>query len=257
MDCRGAGWQSREAGVYSRASPSLMKTCLVRLFLSLLGAAPLAAAFVPATFEVTVEPVVPASLSMTSLRECRVTLALDLGSDGRLTDSLVTTATHAALARPCLEAVQQWRFQPARFDGEPVPSRVEVVINFVQNGAVVSLTAIETVAARVELLAGRPPDFRVCRADEIDRPLTVVTRVNPEYARDAEQRGVGGRVEVHFFVDEQGNVRLPAVPAETHPYLSAVAVEAMRGWKFEPPTRHGRPVLVAAVQAFDFGGPAR
>lgn len=233
-----------------------MKKILV-LLLGLLGAAPLSAALVNATFEVTVEPAVPASLSTVSLRDCRVALAIDLGSDGRITDAIVTTASHAELARPCLEAVRRWRYQPARYDGEPVPSRLEVTINFLQSRAVVSLMASETVVARVEQLTGRPPDFRVCRPDELDQPLTALTRVNPEYARDAEQQGVTGRVEVHFFVDERGDVRLPAVPAETHPYLSAVAVEAMRRWKFAPPTHHGRPAVVTAVQAFDFGGPGR
>jgi outer membrane biosynthesis protein TonB len=61
-------------------------------------------------------------------------------------------------------------------------------------------------------------------------------------------------VQVHFYIDEKGVVRMPAVQNGPHPYLMEMAVEAMKGWKFEPPTSRGRPVLVAAAQTFEFGG---
>jgi outer membrane biosynthesis protein TonB len=32
-----------------------------------------------------------------------------------------------------------------------------------------------------------------------------------------------------------------------------LAVVALRQWKFEPPARNGRPVLVKATQVFNFG----
>ena len=61
-----------------------------------------------------------------------------------------------------------------------------------------------------------------------------------------------GRVQVHFFIDETGAVRMPSVEAPAHPYLAETAVNAVREWKFEPATRRGRPVLIAASQQFDF-----
>ena len=70
---------------------------------------------------------------------------------------------------------------------------------------------------------------------------------------EAEQKGVSGRVKVHFYIDEQGAVRMPAVPADAQPYLATVAIKALREWKFQPPTSRGRPVLVAAAQEFAFG----
>lgn len=230
-----------------------MKTNLACLLLGLLAVTPLSASFESVSFEMTVEPQIPAVLRMDGLRDGRVVIALDISSDGHITDCLVTAASHADLIRPCVEAVKKWRFRPARYNGEPVPARLEISLNLSLSGAVISRTVVDMVNDFIEQVAGRPFDYQMCRAEEIDRPLVAITRVSPEYARDAERQGVGGRVRVHFFVDEQGNVRLPAVPAETNGYLSAVAVEAMRGWKFEPPTRNGRPVLVAAVQEFEFG----
>lgn len=233
-----------------------MKTPVLRLCVSLLSSGPLTAlpaVFENPTFEMTAEPQMPAVLVMEGLREGRVVFALDIAADGRLSDWLVTAASHEALIQPCVAAVREWRFKPARHEGAPVAARIELTIKLSQTGAVVSRTSADFITDMFESLVGRRNDYEVCPASEVDRPLVATHRVSPEYARDAQSLGVGGRVRVHFYVDEQGNVRLPAVPAETHPYLSSIAVEAMRGWKFEPPTRRGRPVLVAAVQEFDFG----
>jgi TonB family protein len=62
-----------------------------------------------------------------------------------------------------------------------------------------------------------------------------------------------GTVEIQFYIDEKGAVRLPAIKYSDRIDLAESALEAVRQWKFEPPTRNGRPVLITAVQQFDFG----
>lgn len=234
-----------------------MKNPVLRMLLLVVLAAPLPAAFESVRVEVTVEPQIPARLRMDGFRDGRVSIALDVDAEGRLTDLLVTAATHADLIQPCVEAVKEWRYTPARYDGARVPARMDFTLLISQTGAVVSRTVADTMTDFMERVAGRPLDYQLCPPNETDQPLMPVTRVRPAFAAAAQKQGIGGKVRVHFFVDDRGNVRLPAVPAETHPYLSAVAVEAMREWKFRPPTRDGKPVLVAAVQEFDFGGTGR
>lgn len=230
------------------------RSLLACLLPGLLAAAPLPAAFETVGVVVTAEPQIPARLRMEGLRDGRITFAVDVDAEGKLMDWIVIEASHADLIAPCTEAVRRWEFIPARYDGVRVPARTQFTLNISQSGAVISRTTVDALNDFIERLASRPLDYRISRADEIDRPLAVITRVSPDYARDAERQGVGGRVRVYFFVDEEGNVRLPAVPAETHPYLSAIAVKAMREWKFTPPTRAGRPVAVEAVQEFNFVG---
>lgn len=230
-----------------------MKAKIILSILALGAAVLMPAAFETIGVEVTVEPQIPARLRMEGLRDGRVTFAVDVDAEGKLTDWLVIEASHTELIAPCAEAMQRWRFVPARYDGVRVPARTQFTLHISQTGAVVSRTTVDALNDFMERLTPRPLDYRISRADEIDRPLAVLAQVSPEYARDAERQGVGGRVRVYFFVDEEGRVRLPAVPAETHPYLSGVAVRAMREWRFTPPTRAGRPVAVAAVQEFDFG----
>jgi len=232
-----------------------MKTAL-RLAVLLLAPVPgLWAAFQSIAVEITEEPELPAGIRLHGLDgDGRVEVAIDVAPDGRLTDWLVLGASHRDLIKPCVDALQHWRYTPARYNGQPVLAQLRLSIEISQSGMVVSRSVLDTVGVMMERLGGRPFDYESCPASEIDRPPVAVTTVAPRYAQEAEKEGVRGRVKVYFFIDETGAVRMPAVPADSHPYLSNVAIEAMRGWKFEPPTRHGRPVLVAATQEFTFGG---
>ncbi len=230
-----------------------MKAKIVLSMLALGAAGLMPAAFETVGVVVTVEPQIPARLRMEGLRDARVTFAVDVDAEGKLTDWIVLEASHNELIAPCVEAIRHWRYVPARYDGARVPARTQFTLDISQTGAVISQTAVEAFNTFIGRIGARPLDYRISRADEIDRPLAVLSQVSPDYARDAERQGVGGRVRVYFFVDEEGNVRLPAVPAETHPYLSGIAVRAMREWKFTRPTRAGRPVAVAAMQEFNFG----
>jgi len=232
-----------------------MKTSALRLILLLASLITTRAAFESVGIEMTVEPQLPAVLRMEGIREGRVVFALSVSAEGRLTDSLLLAASHKQLVRPCLEALQEWRFQPARLDGQPVSVGLELEITISQTGAVISRTPIEMLNDFALRITGRPFDYKICSAGQIDGPLVPIKQVNPAYDVQAARAGISGRVRVKFYVDEQGNVRLPTVSSETHPYLSAAAVEALSNWKFAPPTRNGEPVLVAAAQDFVFGNP--
>jgi hypothetical protein len=45
---------------------------------------------------------------------------------------------------------------------------------------------------------------------------------------------------------------MPVVAEADDLALALPAVEALSHWQFEPPTRHGEPVIVRARQAFRF-----
>ncbi|HEY8994372.1 MAG TPA: energy transducer TonB, partial [Lacunisphaera sp.] len=136
-----------------------------------------------------------------------------------------------------------------------VGARTELRVDFTVQGAVITSNITERYLAEV---AGRPLDTRFvrqpCPRNELDRAPTRIAGDAPRYAVEAAKQGVRGSVAVYFYIDEKGEVRMPAVQSGPHPYLMEIAVDAMKSWKFEPPTSHGRPVLVAAAQTFDFDG---
>ena len=96
--------------------------------------------------------------------------------------------------------------------------------------------------------------YRPHSLKELDRIPTPIAAPSPGFpARFAH--GGAGQVTVSFYIDEDGAVRLPSVDESDDPDLAAAAIDALRNWKFEPPTWKRRPVLVRASQQFNFRTP--
>jgi len=76
----------------------------------------------------------------------------------------------------------------------------------------------------------------------LDHAPRARVQVVPDYPYEARSRKLAGTVVIEFLVDEAGNVGAPAVRSATSPMFVAAALRAVARWKFEPGTRHGRPV---------------
>lgn len=59
-----------------------------------------------------------------------VVLWVIVGPDGRPRDIRVSRPLGMGLDEKAVEAVRQWRFEPARKDGQPVPVQVSIEVNF-------------------------------------------------------------------------------------------------------------------------------
>lgn len=59
-----------------------------------------------------------------------VTLIFIVNDLGRVTDPRVVNSTHPAFEKPALQAVRQWKFEPAVRGGKRVPCRMRVPIRF-------------------------------------------------------------------------------------------------------------------------------
>jgi TonB family protein len=154
-------------------------------------------------------------------------------------------------------ALKQWKFEPARINGDPVAASSEVAVVFeVQGMTVVSLNATDELMARFYQVNNADAFYRPCALKELDRIPTPLAAPAPAYPQEFARTGRVGRVTISFYIDESGAVRLPTVEVDDNPDLASLAVGALRQWKFEPPTRRGRPVLVKATQIFNFQSPA-
>jgi TonB family protein len=213
------------------------------------------AAFVSAQFDPNnALPIFPESLVFDGITHGTVIVAVSISAEGKISDALVLGYSQEALARTCLAALKQWKAKPARFDGDPVPTQMDLKFNFTRNGVVQSINL--TTAYLNDLfdgLGGGRLTHNLCSREVLDRVPARVTSLEPQYATQAEKQGVRGRVSVRFYIDETGAVRLPSVSSPDQPYLADAALTAVRGWRFEPPTHRGKPVLIAATQEFNFG----
>lgn len=93
-----------------------------------------AAAMAPTTRPVAVRRQQP-SYPRTSLRRGQsgeVLVRARVGTDGRPRDvGVARSSGHPALDRAAVRAVERWRFEPARRDGQPVDDEVQVPVEFV------------------------------------------------------------------------------------------------------------------------------
>jgi TonB family protein len=237
-----------------------MKTIFPLLFATLLlSAVPCLAQFESVRFDPdNTMPPYPPSLLMDGITRGYAIVAVCIDTEGKVQDAMVLAYTHPQLADTALKALFGWRFIPARYHGAPVPVQTELKIEFTVEGAVISSNLLNHFFFdNFEGMGDRAVTTHVCPAAALDRLPQRIAGDPPHYAEAADKDGVRGRVRVHFYIDERGEVRFVCAQPDGHPYLIEQAVEAVRKWKFEPPTSRGEPVLVAAVQDFSFGGADR
>jgi len=201
----------------------------------------------------TMTPAFPEDLIPTFRNGGYARVEISVTEEGKLGEWLVTGYTHRRFADAAMEAIKEWTFEPARLMGEPISVSITLTFNFEVKGVVISTTGSDSVTARFnEMLGNVDSAYTTCTLRELDRIPVPRKTVVPLYGKALADRGVNGEVTVEFYIDEQGTVRMPFVLGRPDVALANLAVDAVRQWSFEPPTRQGRPVLVHVRQLFQF-----
>jgi TonB family protein len=206
----------------------------------------------------TTEAVFPPAPLARGYLKGRATILIAVDASGKLTDFLAISYTQLYFAQAAQAALRQWTYEPARLNGRPVGVTKEIDFSFEVGGPVVVSQNISEFAD--EFLRRFVPDesgYRAYNIREIDGKLNAIRVVRPPYTKELAARGVSGTVTLAYYVDEKGRVRLPVVLNDADPDLASLAVEAMKKWQFEPPTRNGQPVLVWVRQDIRFNMPNR
>jgi|GEM_PF-427780 TonB family protein len=219
--------------------------------LSLTGSDPVSKITVTSKIHRTQAVRYPLMLLRDGISHGDVRLLININDKGEIADTLPVAYTHDLFLEAALEAVRQWSYEPARMNGEPVGTVVEISFRFEVSGVlVVERSGIPDISQREifgDIYVYRPTPMR--SLDRIPTPLHVI---QPVYPQEWQDKGVKGRVMIDFYIDEKGTVRMPSVTAAENPLLAAAAAAAVRDWHFAPPTRKGRPVLVHCQQYFKF-----
>lgn len=80
-----------------------------------------------------------------------------------------------------------------------------------------------------------------------ERPLNVVKRVEPQYPSIEAMRHQSGMVLAQLRVEPDGSVSGVNVLQKVQPLIDAAARDALKQWRFEPPTRDGKPVVAYMI----------
>jgi TonB family protein len=183
-----------------------------------------------------------------------VTLECVVQPDGAIGEARVTKALNTDLDQEAIKAVRQWRFKPGRKDGKPVPVLVTLEVTF---------TLRDTPAAGG---ATKPPLFPVrplTPGDEGATPLVdkpgagvsapvVVKEVKPQYTPDAKDARIQGAVTLECVVRVDGTIGDVKVLKSLDAGLDEEAIKAVKQWRFEPGTKHGKPVPVLVTLEMTF-----
>ncbi|MES1167652.1 MAG: TonB family protein [Oleiharenicola lentus] len=193
--------------------------------------------------------VYPPSMLYSGIHSGEVRIAIGVDETGRLTDYLVTGYTEKGFVDGVVAAIKRWNYVPARTSGRAQSARAEVLFVFRDQGVIVQRLPG---AAEREFLSGMMRDnyvYTPYRLRDLDRIPIPVQVVSPAKMVGNEAHDV----TVEFYIDEEGRVRMAAVPREAADDIySAAAVAAVEQWRFEPPMRKGKPVLVLVEQEFKF-----
>jgi TonB family protein len=201
------------------------------------------------------DPVFPAHLLRVGVMEGEARVAIDTDANGKLVEWLVTGYTNKEFADAAVMSIKHWSFFPAMLKGEPVGTIVELSFQFSTKGIIVATTNMnDFVEGRSMRLLPGSFAFFPCMPSQLDQAPTPIVKFPPPYGTNLAKQGIKGTVRIDFYIDETGAVRMPCVAADDSGVLPALAIEALKQWKFSPPTSHGRPVLVKASEEFRFGG---
>lgn len=91
----------------------------------------------------------------------------------------------------------------------------------------------------------------IVRLEDLDNPPRAIFRPNPEYTEIWQRSRIEAIAVVSLMIEEDGSVANVALEVTTKPEMGKAAVEAVKKWRFDPPTSRGKPARVRLKIAID------
>lgn len=112
-------------------------------------------------------------------------------------------------------------------------------------------TASANDSAPASALGGPSSAFAVTEVDQLPE---LAHALNPQYPEALRQSGLSGTVQLEYLISTDGRVDSGTIRVvqSTHRAFAAAAIKAVRGARFKPAQRGGRPVAVLVQQTIRF-----
>lgn len=170
----------------------------------------------------------------------RADIGYVIGANGRVIQIIPTSASDPAFGRALTAAIEQFRFKPAVKDGRPSRAVQRFVQEFDRSADWNLVDDGDIELLRTEQ---KRPD-RIFSLRDLDAPLKPRSRRPPVFPVSAPEDAMSGEALIEFLVDEEGRARLPRSVEATHESFAYAAIQSIASWRFEPPQRGGRDVIV-------------
>ena len=200
--------------------------------------------FVPPRLTRPVEPEYPPGLHEAGV-EGQVEAVFRVDRKGGVVEPDVSYATHPEFGEAVKAVLSQWRFSPARRDGQSIEQRVRMPVVFtIRPDDPLSRWAGRKVFKRFE----NDP----IEADQLDQWPEPTAWIEPYYPSQLNGTGKRGEVVVKFVVDEHGDVVNPEVLVGDDPHFIASALAATVSLEFSPHMTDDGPIPVMMAVSYKF-----
>jgi TonB family protein len=172
----------------------------------------------------------------------QVVIEFVVDPEGRVINPIVIRSNNPWFERPAIEAILQWKYQPARKNGRTVKTLAQQRIDFTPPFKAGELWQ----ATKAKDHEKFPEVFRWDVA-----PVPVMTTF-PVYPGEALLAGRKGRAVVRFVVNQKGQVRVATVVEASAPEFAGAALAAVDAWRFKPATRAGQICAAMVEMTYEF-----
>jgi TonB family protein len=181
----------------------------------------------------------------------KATVRYVIGPDGRIAQARVMEATAPEFGAATLATIDGWRFKPARrkADGAATFAVVTFTREFEPDGRgdVPVSDSARWIVSRL-----RKNNLNAVKGEELDAPPKPVSQRPPVYPSPLREAGTDGEALIEFYIDQAGDAQLPRIVSATAPEFGYAAAQAVATWRFAPPKKAGKSVIVRAQQLVTF-----
>jgi TonB family protein len=187
----------------------------------------------------TVRPVYPYAL-LRDGKTGRASVAYATGLTGRVEQVTVAEATAPEFGRALAAALEQFTHEPALKGGRPCAALQKFSQEFGRDESLALVDSDDLALLRRET---KKPESIVALRD-LDTAPVPRSRRPPVFPRSVPETVTKGEALVEFLIDEDGRARLPRIVSATDDAFGYAAVQSIASWRFEPPQRGGKSVVV-------------
>ncbi|MDR1012047.1 MAG: energy transducer TonB [Opitutaceae bacterium] len=169
------------------------------------------------------------------------TVAVLVSAEAKVMGMQVVEQSAPEFGLAALAACEYFEFDAATLQGRPTDAIISVALEF--NGNSNFVTRDDRNMLRVE----KKSPAKIVPAKKLDAvPKMIAARKAPFPLAAQLEKLNSGEATVEFYIDTEGNVRLPRIKSCTHPSFGYIAVQTAANWRFAPPMSGGKPVITRA-----------
>lgn len=192
----------------------------------------------------------PVSIDHLEIREPEVHAKVQVDETGKITDYVIVQASHPAMIAPAIRLLSRIQMEPAMQDGKPVPVVIDLEIPF-------SREKVATRSVAHDLMRFSEPEitdplFTTTAPNQLDSRIEVRRQGQIYAPGDGSEKG---EAVVEFYIDHEGNVRLPHVVSSSDEEAALAAVMTFKEFQFAPPRKGNKPTVVKVRMPYKWAPP--